>query len=273
MRKFILVFLVLSTLVFAERAGVVIQYSNSSFIMKCVEFQSGNSALDVLKSSGVQVVAKDYGSTLGAALCKIEDTGCGSDNCFCQSSYWGFYYVENGSWSYSPVGVSKYYARDGDVLGFRWGAYGEEPTLKSFSEMCNEKSGKAEIIAPDTTTVGRTVIVKMVSGNGNPLAYESIIVDSPKGRKELITNENGEATFNASEGGVYSYSSPKYSISLPRVTNVMKSSEVSLESPAQTPSEEKPASVGMAAAGVSPEILGAGVVLVLLLLYFIQKVI
>ncbi len=270
MRKFILAFLVLSTLVFAEKAGVVIQYGNSSSIMKCVEFQSGNSALDVLKSSGVQVVTKDYGSTLGAALCKMEDTGCDLDNCFCQSSYWGFYYVENGSWSYSPVGVSKYYVRDGDVLGFRWGAYGDEPALKSFSEVCNEKSGEAEIIAPDTTTAGGTVIVKMVSGDGNPLAYESIIVDSPKGRKELVTNESGEATFNASEVGVYSYSSPKYSVSLPRVTNVMKSAEVSLESPAT--SEEKPASVGMAAAGVSPEILGAGVVLVLLLLYFIQRV-
>lgn len=130
------------------------------------------------------------------------------------------------------------------------------------------------ITSPATALVNSTVIVRMTSGTGEPLPREKIIVEFQDSRRELLTNESGEASFKASEEGVYSYSSPNYSISLYTVTNVIKPSKVSLESPAPqaTAAEEKPASVGMATAGISPEMIGAAVVLILVLLYLIQRV-
>ncbi|NYZ79214.1 hypothetical protein H0N99_03635 [Candidatus Micrarchaeota archaeon] len=416
MKKLLLMLLLLSGMVFAERAGLVVQFNSSSVTMKCVEFQSGASAFDILMNSGLQLVTKDYGAGLGMALCKIGDTGCGEDNCFCASEYWGFYYIAGSSWEYAPVGVSGFTVSNGDVLGFRWGAYGDRPELHSFSEICPpsahgggesiryfnvsmngncskeqfminvkerergviwepsgffvsglgymkvengvgirvllhethsgndagfekvaflftdkegnasfipEKPGKYElefdkegflgerreidinecrretatsnpveelkpkekevepnitrvdIIAPQSANVNSTVTVKMLSEDGKPLSYGSITVEFSGGRKELVTNESGEATFTAEKEGVYSYSSPNHTLSAYRTTNVMELNKIVLKSPVATQvvQEETPASIGMAAAGASPEIIGAGVVLVLVLLYFIQRVI
>lgn len=273
MKKFILVFLFLSAIVFADKAGVLIQYSNSSFISKCVEFQSGDDALRVLRDSGAMVVTKDYGSSLGMALCKIEDTGCSEDNCFCQSDYWGFYYVENGSWLYSPVGVGSYHPRDGDMLGFRWGAFGDGPISKFFSDVCSDNNTQAEISAPDTAVVNDIITVRMSYENGNPIAYESIIVKYPGGRMELLTNESGEASFNASEEGNYTYIFNGYSLEFPKVTNVIESATILVEghSPRTPPAEPSP-SVGLATAELSPEVMGAALLLVLVLLYLVQRV-
>jgi hypothetical protein len=410
--------LLLSTIVIADRAGLVVQFSNSTVLKKCVEFQSGASAFELMQKSGLHMATKDYGGELGLALCGIEGTGCSADNCFCKSEYWGFYYMTAGNWEYSPVGISGFKVSNGDMLGFRWGAYGDKPELHSFSEICPsitqsgggsriryfaiymdgncskepfvinvkdkegdiiwdatsfflsdnpqgatfekgvgirillhqsyfgkdagfekvamlftdkegntsfipEKPGKyrlefekggflraereieidecmrevvvvnkpieelgsekkevelnvtrVKIIAPENAIANSTVVVKLLSEDGKPLVYENIIVEFTEGRKELITNESGEATFNASEEGVYSYRSPKYLMDSFKLTNVVKPTKVSLQSPVieVVVAEEKPPSVGMATAGVSPEILGAAVVLIVVLLYLLQRV-
>lgn len=418
MRRLILIILLLSGAVIADRAGLVVQFDNSSVVKKCIEFQSGASAYDILSSSGLNLVTKDYGAGLGMAVCKIGDTGCDADNCFCQSNYWGFYYMSGGKWEYAPVGISGYYVNNGEVLGFRWGAYGDQPESHPFSEICAssaqnggwqiryfsiamggncteepfvitakernantiweptpfflagslpnsdieygvgikvllhqtyfgkdagfekvavlftnkggnasfipekpggyrlefEKEGflgeerefvineckigivaeiksveglkpekkeveqditRVDIIAPESAVANSTVMVKLLSNEGKPLAYESIVVEFSGGRKELITNESGEATFNASEEGVYSYSSPNHTLGAYRVTNVVEADRVELKGRTEMPVvqvEETAPSVGMATAGVSPEILGAAVVFILVLLYLMQRV-
>ena len=413
------ILLILSGIVFAGRAGLVVQLSNSSVITKCVEFKDGGSAFDLLQSSGLSVATKDYGGELGVAVCKMLNVGCEADNCFCQSEYWNFNYIEGGGWVYAPVGISGYMMKDGDVLGFRWGVWGDKPELHLFSEICpsstqqsgggrpiryfgievnancseeqvvidakekgggavweptsffstekglditvengvgvrvlmhvtqagrdagfekiaflfTDREGKADftpqrsgvyrlefekdgflreereikigecrkeivitnqpvemfgsrneeletnitrvqIIAPESALMNSTVVVRMLSTEGKPLVYESIIVEFPGGRKELITNESGEATFSAEEKGVYSYSSPKHLLSSFEVTNVIEPGKISLESPQapQAPPAEAPPSVGMATAGTSPVILVAGAIIILALLYLLREV-
>lgn len=419
MKRFILVLLVLSHAVLAGRAGLVVQFNSSAVMKKCIEFQNGSSAYDILQKSGLHIVVKDYGAGLGMAVCKIRDVGCEADNCFCQSNYWSFNYMAGGDWLYSDVGVSGYTVEDGDMLGFRWGAYGDKPELHSFSEVCTsageggleqlkhfaititgnctkqpfvisvkdndseivweptlffltnrqgltvergvgvkvlpreiyfgkdagfgkvailftdsggnasfipEKAGgyrlefekdgfasesrevtigecaeeiatynasveelkpevkepepnitRVDILSPATAAVNSTVTVKMVSGSGEPVAYESIFVDSPRGRKELITDEKGQAFFSAEEEGVYSYSSPNHNLISFRVTNVITPSKVSLDSteaPASIPAEEAAPSLGMAVANPLQTVLPvlAGGIIILSLVYILRRV-
>jgi hypothetical protein len=131
-----LMLLLLSGAVVADSVGLVVQSDNSTVITKCVEVNSNASALDVLVNSGLQLVTKDYGPGMGLALCKIGDTGCSEDNCFCSSDYWGFYYISGSSWDYAPVGISEFAVSNGNVIGFNWGAYGDTPELYSFNEIC-----------------------------------------------------------------------------------------------------------------------------------------
>jgi hypothetical protein len=414
-RKLILILILLSSIVIADRTGLVVQFDNSTVIKKCIEFQSGASAYDILNSSGLSLVTKDYGAGLGMAVCKIGDTGCDANDCFCQSSYWGFYYMSGGKWGYAPVGISSYDVKNGEVLGFRWGLYGDQPELHSFSEVCAssaqngggqvryfsiaidgncteelfainvkerdvgtiweptpfflagnlpnsdveygvgirvllhqtyfgkdagfekvavlftnkdgnasfipdkpggyrlefEKEGflreerefvineckrtivaainsieelkpqknevepnttRVDIIAPESAVTNSTVIVKLLSDKGEPLAYESIIVEFSGGRKELVTNESGEATFSPQKEGVYSYSSPNRTLYTYAVTNIVepKIELKNLATPAMQGVEGP--GVSMATAGISPEILGGTVVLILIMLYFIQRV-
>ncbi len=420
MRKWVLMLLLLSSVVIADKAGLVVQFDNSTVIKKCIEFQSGASAFDVLENSGLQIATRDFGPGLGMALCKIGDVGCSADNCFCQSEYWGFYYLSGGSWEYAPVGISGYTISNGDVLGFRWGAYGDKPELHSFGEICSsptqggggrpvrhfvitmngncskepfvinvkekeeggviweptafslagdqnikvesgvgikvllheiyfgrdagfekvaflftnkegntsfipEKAGKyrlefekggdflreereieidvckremtvtnksveepksekkevesnitrVDIISPETAVVNSTVILRMLSETGEPLANESIIAEFSGSMKGLITNESGEVAFTAEKEGVYSYSSPNHTLLVYRVTNVIEATKVVLKSktPLVMQRDETPPSVGMAVANPLQNALSAlvGGIIVLALLYMLQK--
>ena len=69
----------------------------------------------VLARSGLAIVA-DY-TNLGAAICKIEGTGCPASDCLtCAApSYWSYWHLKGGSWIYAQQGSSNYRLHDGDV--------------------------------------------------------------------------------------------------------------------------------------------------------------
>jgi hypothetical protein len=263
--------LMLSAIVSAGRAGLVVQFSNSSIFEKCVDFKDGESAFEFIKNSGLVVGTYKY-ETLGIALCKIGPFGCDASNCFCKSDYWGFYYLDGKDWKYSDSGIGDYKMRDGDVIGFRWGSYGDTPEMHSFNELCEsgmQKPTMAVITAPKSVPANSTVLVRMTSANGKPLVYESIIVEFSGGKKELITNESGEATFSAGQAGVYAYSSPNHLLD-PRFTDVTEN-EVSLKNEGAAPAQKEEAqTVSMTTAAPSPLLIGGGVILILVLLYLLQ---
>ena len=438
MRKFVLILLLLSGMVIAGRVGLVVQFDGSSIITKCVTIPVdedakagcnlngwcnagvGDSTVEtVLSNSGLRVVTGGTDPCFGRPLCKIEDAGCDASNCFCSSSYWGFFYLSSGSWQYAECGISGFNVKDGDVLGFRWGNYGSTPEVHTFDELCpssasqngielptlryfeietradcsgepllievresgggavwemtsfistygglniseygvrvnvllhqsyfgmdagfekvallfTDEEGKAsfiprksgvyrlefdkdgflseerevevaecekavtessrpvevagpdmretgpnitrvEILAPPTSLLNSTVVVKMMSEDGKPLAYESIVVKSAGGEKQLITNESGEATFTAEDEGVYNYGSPDHLLNSFVVTNVIKAAEVSLER-AEVPEHQEAGaapSAAMAVANPSPTIIGVSAVIILALLYLLKEV-
>jgi hypothetical protein len=74
---------------------------------------------------------------MGAAICSIEGTGCPVEECLtcAQPSYWAYWHLIDGKWTYSRVGASAYTVRDGDVEGWAWGS-GEPPPLVPFDQIC-----------------------------------------------------------------------------------------------------------------------------------------
>lgn len=256
----------LSATVYAGRAGLVVQFSNSSVFKKCVDFQGGDSAFEFIKNSGLVVATYKY-ETLGIALCGIGSVGCDAGNCFCKPDYWGFYYLDGNNWNYSDAGIGDYSMKDGDVIGFRWGSYGNTPEMHSFNELCGNVAERTPVLitAPDSVPVNSTILVKMTSEDGKPLVYESVVVEFSGGRKELVTNESGEATFSADREGIYSYSSPNHLPSQLGITSIVMP---------EAPAEEAPTSVGMALANPLQTALPilAGGIAILAFLYILMTV-
>ena len=125
------------------KAALVVDFVNSTVIKKCVEFGENATALTLLESSGLSIQTKTD-PAFGPGLCGIEGIGCPPSNCFCGGNrYWGFYYdSDDGNWSYSNVGVGAVFdgnrtiVRDGALIGFRWGEFGQLPEQASFESIC-----------------------------------------------------------------------------------------------------------------------------------------
>lgn len=148
--KFVLIALITLTLIPAlgqaqspNHAGVVIQFPDGQVETACVEFSADEiTGLDLLNRSGL-AVSFDYSSGLGAAVCKIGDTGCNvpDEPCFCQCQgspciYWNYWQWRDGQWVYSPLGASTRRVGDGDVDGWFWGDGEQSPSPLSLDEIC-----------------------------------------------------------------------------------------------------------------------------------------
>ncbi len=119
-----------------HRVALVVRFDDENVITRCISFPEDQiSGYDVLDRSGLEIVA-DFGG-IGAAICKIEDTGCPADNCFCQSppDFWSYWHLQDDTWAYSPTGANGYQVSDGAVEGWSWGP-GEPPPVISFDQIC-----------------------------------------------------------------------------------------------------------------------------------------
>jgi hypothetical protein len=120
-----------------NRVGLVVRFGDGSAITRCVEFSEPEiTGYDVLERSGLDIVAA-FDSGMGAAVCAIEGTGCSAEECLTCSypNYWSYWYLNSGSWVYSPAGASVHKVHDGDVEGWSWGI-GEPPPAASFDQVC-----------------------------------------------------------------------------------------------------------------------------------------
>ncbi len=136
-----------------NRAGLVISFAEDDVRTACVDLgPTGEmSGEEVLRASGFSTsLVFDPGA--GAAVCKIEDTGCDIEQqepCFCECTlapstdciYWSYYQLQAGQWQFSNIGTSNTIVRPGDVEGWSWsvgeiGAGGIAPPVFSFDDIC-----------------------------------------------------------------------------------------------------------------------------------------
>ena len=163
-KVFLIIFL-LSPIVMAARAALVVQFDKDNVIKKCLNFTNGQTAADLLFNSNFSLSLKNYPG-MGLALCGINGIGCDTYNCFCDpTKYWIFYYISNNVWAYSEVGISSHVMKDMDVIGFLWGAYGDVPDLYSFESIC--KPATTINIGTSGNCIGRPVKIDIRSGDGS----------------------------------------------------------------------------------------------------------
>jgi hypothetical protein len=169
------------------KVGLVIQFQDGSIQKKCVEItKEPYTGYDVLMASGYPIIS-DFGGSLGAAVCKIDQVGCNADNCFCDTpNYWSYWHLGKddagqAAWLYSSTGSSNYTVTPGGVEGWRYGE-GVPPSEKpTFEEICQSPTSTAtnHIIAPSLTwTAAPTVYVSLPTSR--PTAWvTAIIIDQP----------------------------------------------------------------------------------------------
>jgi hypothetical protein len=124
-----------------NKAGLVVRYGDGHVEEMCVFFDEPSiSGLDLLERSGETFVAER--SSLGSAICKIDEQGCDypSEDCFCEyPNFWGYWVRDPGEsvWTFSDTGASDHEVKNGSVDGWSWGPNGApSPPLTAFDQVC-----------------------------------------------------------------------------------------------------------------------------------------
>ncbi len=127
-----------------NHVALVVDFGGGQVVTKCIGFSEPQlSGLTALQRSGLDLEI-DYQS-VGAAVCRINDTGCSADDCFCACRggdcvYWSYWHLRDGSWQYSNAGAGQYQLSDGMVDGWVWGLSGvgqsTPPPVVTFADVC-----------------------------------------------------------------------------------------------------------------------------------------
>ena len=117
----------------SNRVGLVVDFGDGAFHTLCVAFNETEiSGYDVLIRSDLDV------ATRGGAICRIEETGCPTEHCFCaMPDYWSYWHLieETDVWQYSDSSAGSTTVHDGDVEGWSWGS--EPPPTLTFHQICS----------------------------------------------------------------------------------------------------------------------------------------
>ena len=121
-----------------NRAGLVVLFEDDRIETYCISFNEESiRGYELLELSELELELEH--SSLGVAVCKIEDVGCPPSECLiCEKpKYWAYWHLVDDKWSYSTKGASDYDVSNGDVDGWAWGT-GEEPSVfYTFDEICD----------------------------------------------------------------------------------------------------------------------------------------
>ena len=138
-----------------NQAGLIIQHSDGSLIMKCINFQKEEvTGEDLLRLSEIPFVS-DVTNPMGSKVCSIDGQGCNfpAEKCFCQCgnsgpcTYWAYFVLNpDGDWVYAPVGAKGRTVHDGDVDAWAWltRASKDDPSINptlpeiNFESICGE---------------------------------------------------------------------------------------------------------------------------------------
>jgi hypothetical protein len=145
-----------------NQAALVIRHSDQSVQTVCVDFSEPEiSGLELMQRSGIDLELDVQG--LGAAVCRIGQTGCPANDCWCECkgggdcTYWSYWLRSGGQWQYSQGGASAYTVSDGDIQGWSWGpgavnlAY--SPPDLSFENICTASAVEDATATPSSTAI------------------------------------------------------------------------------------------------------------------------
>ncbi len=151
-----------------NRVAVVIDYGNDQVATRCVSFSEASiTGFQALERTGL-AVETDF-QTGGAAVCRIDETGCPSNDCFCACRgggdciYWSYWHMTNGTWAYSSAGSGLYQVTDGMVEGWVWGlgsvTQAQPPPMVSFADVCAAAPADTPTVTATATNTPTRIIL------------------------------------------------------------------------------------------------------------------
>lgn len=144
-----------------NRAGLVVTLEDGTAVTRCIEFTEDEiNGLELLNRSGLAV--ETGAASFGASVCRVEETGCPGNDCFCQCKggnclYWSYWHLRDDGWQYSQAGAGIYQVKNGAVEGWTWGPGtpqdAPEPPAVTFDEICAAPAAISQETALEPTAV------------------------------------------------------------------------------------------------------------------------
>lgn len=149
-----------------NRVAVVVDFGGDRVETRCVSFTEAEiTGFQALERSGLAVETDIQAG--GAAVCRVDATGCPANDCFCscrgggECFYWSYWHQTDGDWRYATGGSSQYKVSDGSMEGWVWGlgsvTEASPPPSLSFTDVCSDLSPTTTInesSTPDSGTSG-----------------------------------------------------------------------------------------------------------------------
>lgn len=140
-----------------KQVGLVVTFADGTSHREIVTVPAGATALDVLAAANVTVVTSE--TAFGPALCKINDTGCPADNCFCDpAAFWAYYHLVGDGWAGAMESAGAYVPAHGSVEGFAWSGFDSsynptvQPPVYTFAQLLAELT-PAPVPVPEPATI------------------------------------------------------------------------------------------------------------------------
>lgn len=138
-----------------NQAGLVVRFGEDRVETYCVSFEESEiTGRELMERAGLALEFEEVG--MGASVCRVEDVGCGSGNCFCQCQggtceYWSYWHLRDGEWRYAASGASITQVAHGAVQGWSWGpgsvSEAIAPPDVTFEEVCGPEEPVPEAAA------------------------------------------------------------------------------------------------------------------------------
>lgn len=151
----------------AGQAGVVVRFAEDQVATFCVTLDEPEiTGYDLLQRTGLALEVSEV--NLGAAVCRLAETGCPAGDCFCQCrgadcQYWSYWHRVDGAWVYSAAGAGLYRVQAGDVDGWSWGpgsvTEAVAPPSLTLADICGAEAATAPPAAEAADPPAGTAVI------------------------------------------------------------------------------------------------------------------
>jgi hypothetical protein len=138
-----------------KQVGLVVTFPDGSTKTEVVTVPAAATAVDALRASKLAVVTTE--GAFGTSLCKINETGCPAENCFCDpAKFWAYYHLNGAAWESAMEGVGTFVPASQAVEGFAWSGFDANfnPTVKppvyTFAQLVSMQNPPVPVPEPAT---------------------------------------------------------------------------------------------------------------------------
>lgn len=129
-----------------KQVGLIVTLADGKTHTEVVSVPSKATSLDALRAAKLSIVTSE--SAQGTSLCKINDTGCPADDCFCDAQhFWAYYHLSGNAWVAAAEGAGTYVPVDRSVEGFAWSDFDAQfnpnvkPPVSTFEQIASAQAG------------------------------------------------------------------------------------------------------------------------------------